>query len=143
LAGRWQTRTFLLAYLGLPITFIFCFLYDDFTTPLILLECVWLLGGLWDVLYHFLQRWRWDRDWPPLFFALGGLAEGVLLWGLVKATFLWQALGLLTIPGVDPGLTLTQFSAHYVTVWLVTFLVMLGPLKVLFLKWRFRGGQFW
>lgn len=143
LAGRWQTRTFLLTYFGLPLTLVFGFLYNNFSTTLILLECVWLLGLLWDVLYHFLQRRRWDRDWPPLFFALGGVAEGVLLWSLIKATFLWQAVGLLAFPGVDPELTLAQFCAHYTTVWLVTFFMMLGPLKVLFLKWRFRGGQFW
>jgi len=143
LAGRWQTRTFLLSCIGLPITLVFGFLYDNFSTPLVLLGYVWLLGLSWDVGYHLLQGLRWEGDWPPLFFGLGAFVEGLLLWGLVKAAFVWQAIGLAGLPGVDPGLTLAQFGAHYATVWLVTFLVMLGPLKIFFLKWRFRGGQLW
>ena len=143
LAGRWQTRTFLLATLGAPITLAFGFLYDDFGTPLALLSYVWLLGLIWDVGYNFLQNRRWEGDWPPLFFAVGGLAEALVLWDLVRATYLWPIFGLETLPGVDANLTLAQFGAHYATVWLVTFLATLGPLRVLFLKWRFRGGQLW
>ncbi len=143
LAGRWQTRTVLLATLGLLITLGFGWLYGDFGTPLALLGYVWLVGLAWDGLYDSLQSLRWEGDWPPLFFALGGLAEGLLLWGLVRADSVWALVGLATLPGVNPGLTLAQFAAHYGTVWLVTFLVMLGPLRVVSLAWRFRGGAWW
>ncbi|MDX1521877.1 MAG: hypothetical protein R3264_09635, partial [Anaerolineae bacterium] len=136
LAGRWQTRTLLTIFVGIPVTLGFCLLYNDFTTPLVLLGCVWLLGLLWDAVYQSLQDLRWDRDWPPLFLAVGALIEGLLVWNLVKATVVWRILGLTVLPGIDPELTMLQFCGHYATVWLLTFFVMLGPLKVLFLKWR-------
>jgi hypothetical protein len=141
LLGRWQTRLFLLGTVGVLITLIFGFLFKDFVTPLALLGYVLLLGFIWDILYNFLQSLRWDRDWPPLFMVGSGLLEALLVWGLVKAGFLWAGLGLAGLPGVYAGLTLTQFAMHYGMVFTVTLLIMLGPLKVVFLKWRFRGGQ--
>lgn len=143
LAGRWQTRLVLLSTAGLTITLIFGYLYENFLTPLALLGYVFMIGFICDILYNYGQTLRWDRDWPPLFFAGAGLIEALLLWGLVKAEFIWRIVGLSSLPGVDPELTLAQFAAHYGTVWLVTFLMMLGPLKILSLKWRFRGGQLW
>jgi len=141
LLGRWQTRLFLLGTAGVLLTFGFGFLFRDFATPFALLGYVLLFGFGWDIGYNALQSLRWDRDWPPLFFVGGGLLEALLLWGLVKAQVLWAALGLAGLPGVAPGLTLAQFAAHYGTVFIVTLLLMLGPMKVIFLKWRFRGGQ--
>ena len=143
LLGRWQTRLLLLGTVGLVITLAFGLLYRNITTPLALLGYVLLFGFGWDILYNYLQTLRWDRDWPPMFLAGGGLVEALFLWGLVKADFLWPALGLANLPGVYPGLHVSQFAAHYGTVWLATFLIMLGPLKIFFIKWRFRGGQFW
>jgi hypothetical protein len=132
LSGRWQTRLFLLTLLGVPLTFIFGYLYSDFMTPLALLGYILLLGFLWDIVYNALQTLRWDRDWPPLFFVIGGLFEGLFLWDLTY---------FIVLPGVDPQLTFGRFAAHYSTVFLFTLVVMLGPLKVIFLKWRFRGGR--
>jgi hypothetical protein len=144
LAGRWQTRLFLMSTAGLGITLIFGYLYENFLTPLVLLGYVLIIGFICDILYNYGQSLRWDRDWPPIFFVGAGLIEALLLWGLIKATFIWQLLfGLAGLPGVDPALRLGQFAAHYSTVWLTTFLIMLGPLKVVFLKWRYRGGQLW
>ena len=140
--GRWQTRLLLLATVGLLITLGFGVVFANFVTPLALLGYVLLLGFGWDVLYQSLQSLRWDRDWPPLFMVMGGLLEALLLWGLIKADFVWAGLGLTGLPGVDPGLTLMQFALHYGTVFTMMFFIMLGPMRVLFLKWRFRGGQF-
>lgn len=141
LMGRWQTRLFLLGSVGLLITLIFGFLLKNFVTPLALLGYVLLFGFIWDILYNLLQSLRWERDWPPLFLVGGGLLEALLLWGLVKADYLWAKLGLAGLPGVYPGLTLTQFALHYGTVFTVILLTMLGPMKVIFLQWRFRGGR--
>jgi hypothetical protein len=132
LLGRWQTRLFLLATVGALITFIFGYLFNDFITPFALLGYVLLFGFLWDILYNALQTLRWDRDWPPLFFVIGGLIEGL---------FLWRLTLFIPFPGVDPHLTFGRFAAHYGTVFIITLAVMLGPLKVLCLKWRFRGGR--
>jgi hypothetical protein len=142
LLGRWQTRLLLLGTVGLLITAGFALLYRDGVTPFVLLGYVILIGFGWDVLYDFLQTLHWDRDWPPIFFLGGAVIEAVVLWGLIRATFLWHMLGWITLPGVNPALTLGQFVAHYTTVWLVTFLLMLGPIRIAFLDWRFRGGQF-
>ena len=141
LLGRWQTRLFLLGTVGALITLIFAFVFKDFVTPFALLEYILWFGFLWDILYNFLQSLRWDRDWPPLFFVGGGLMEALLVWGLVKANFLWAMLGLVGLPGVNPGLTFAQFAAHYGTVFTVTLLLMLSLMKVVFFKWRFRGGE--
>lgn len=141
LLGRWQTRLFLLSTVGLFITLVVGFLFKDFVTPLALLGYVLLFGFIWDILYNFLQSLRWDRDWPPLFLAGGGLLEALWVWGLVKANYLWAVLGLAGLPGVDTGLSLTQFAIHYGMVFAAVLLMMLGPMKVIFLKWRFRGGQ--
>ncbi|MCB9099982.1 MAG: hypothetical protein H6632_10605 [Anaerolineales bacterium] len=140
--GRWQTRLLLLSTVGLLITLGFGVLFGNWVTPLALLGYVLLLGLVWDVVYQGVQSLRWDRDWPPLFMAAGGLLEALLLWGLVKADVLWAGLGLTGPPGVSPELTLMQFALHYGTVFVVMFSLMLGPMRVIFLQWRFRGGQF-
>lgn len=127
--GRWHTRIGLMATVGLMVTLFFVVAYASLT-PLLLLGYVVLFGLGWDVLYDFLQRWRWDDDWPPLFALLGGLAEGGLIWLLARL-----------LPGVDAGLTFGQFALHYLTVFFIILALMLGPLRLLLPRWRFRGGQ--
>lgn len=132
LMGRWQTRLLLLSTVGVLITLFFGYLFSNFVTPLALLGYVLLLGFVWDMLYNALQSLRWDRDWPPLFFVAAGIVEGLFLWDLIQ---------LISLPGVSPNLSFGQFAAHYGAVFIFTLSIMLGPLKVVFLKWRFRGGQ--
>ena len=141
LLGRWQTRLILLGTAGVLITLIFGLIFADFITPFSLLGYVLITGFAWDVLYYFSQTLRWDRDWPPIFFVGAGVIEGAFIWGLVKAEFVWNLLRLGHLPGVAPELTVAQFVAHYGTVWLITFLIMLGPMKIIFPEWRFRGGR--
>lgn len=141
LLGRWQTRFLLLGTVGVLITLMFGAFYGNFITPLALLGYVIIIGFGWDILYNFLQTCRWERDWPPIFFAGAGVIEGAFIWTLVKADFVWNLLGLSQMPGVASDLTLAQFAAHYGTVWLVTFLILLGPIKIILLEWRFRGGR--
>jgi len=132
LRGRWQTRLLLLGTIGALITVAFGFLFNNFVTPFALLGYVLLFGFLWDVLYNYLQTLRWDRDWPPLFFVASGAVEGLFLWSLTH---------IVPLPGVDPQLSFTAFASHYCTVFIFTLSMMLGPLKIIFLKWRFRGGK--
>lgn len=142
LYGRWQTRFLLLSTVGLATSILFGLDFADMRTPLALLGYVLVLGFGWDVLYNFLQRWRWERDWPPPFQVGAGFVEGALLWGLVNATFIWRWLGIMQLPGVDgEALSLGMFVGHYGIVWLTTFLAAQGPLRVLFPRWRFRGGE--
>ena len=132
LLGRWQTRILLLATVGALITALFGALFDDFATPFALLGYVLVLGCAWDVGYNAVQSLRWDHDWPPILQWAGALAEGAAIWLLVR---------MVGLPGVNPGLSLGQFLAHYGAVWLAVFLFTQGPMRLLFPRWRFRGGQ--
>ena len=143
LVGRWQTRLALLVALGIPLTLPFARRAGDWRTPFAILVYVLVLGVIWDWVYQRLQRRRWDGDWPPLLQALGGVAEGALLWSMLTATPMWIALGVAGPPGVRPGLAWPAFVAHYGTVWLAMFIATQGPLRVLFPRWRFDGGRIW
>ena len=132
LAGRWQTRAFLLGVVGGLISLVFGALLDDYVTPFALLFYVFLAGIAWDTLYNYLQSYRWDHDWPPLFFLFNGVIEGAVIWLIVA---------LVKLPGVSEDLQFWQFLAHYGTVWTFTFLFMLGPMKIFFVQWRFNAGE--
>lgn len=133
LLGRWQTRLFLLGVPGLAITLLFGQLIGTFQTPLILLGYVLALGLLWEMLYQYLQSFRWDNDWPPAFQVATGIFEALVIWALI------QTIGL---PGVDAqSLPAPTFLAHYAAVWSGTFLIVQGPLRIIFLHWRYQGGQ--
>ena len=140
LLGRWQTRLLLFGTAGLLVTLLFGRFFGDLLTPLVLLGSMLALGFGWDVLYQYLQSWRWDRDWPPVFQLTAGIGEGAVIWGLVQAA---RATAMGGLPGVAASLTAGQFCAHYATVWLVMFLATQGPLRILFPRWRYRGGELW
>lgn len=98
-----------------------------------ILIAVAVLGVLWELLYHYLQQWRWEKDWPTQFGLLTGINEAVLVGLLLRA-------GL--VPGVDdPGPPVATWLTHFATTWIVIFLFLNGPMKVVFLRWRFRGGR--
>jgi hypothetical protein len=139
LPGRWQTRVLLLGAVGLVLSLIFGAIVGDLRTPLALLGYVLLLGCYWDAFYHYLQSWRWDRDWPPAFQVAAGLVEGMTIWLLITASR--SMIGYL--PGVAATLTFQRFVTHYGIVWLAMFLTAQGPLRVLLPHWRHRGGEWW
>ncbi len=130
--GRWQTRLLLLGTIGVLVTLGFGRLYDDYQTPLAVLGYVLVFGFVWDILYNWLQTFRWDHDWPPAFQLGAGIAEAVLVWAIIV---------LVGLPGVDPSLSFAQFIAHYAAVWVTTFLASQGLLRIIFPQWRYRGGQ--
>ena len=124
LLGRWQTRALLLLTVGLFLT---CPFLIFGPTPLINLFLVIALGFFWDILYTYLQRFRWDRDWPPAFQLAAGVAEGLVVYLIDR---------LLGFPAPLP-----LFLVHYGLVWTATFLMSQGPMRLLFPRWRYRGGQ--
>ena len=130
--GRWQTRSFVLATVGGLVTFGFGLLYNNLQAVFGFLAYITIFGLLWDVLYTWIQSWRWDHDWPAVFQFGAAVVEAVLVWAI------YRTLGL---PGLDAGVSGAQFVAHYATVWLATFLWIQGPMRILFPRWRFRGGQ--
>lgn len=137
LLGRWQTRIWLLVTVGFGLSLFFgvwfeAIVFDGFVTPFVILFWVGVLGIGWDALYNAVQHRRWDSDWPPAYQLFAGIAEGVVLFILIKA-------GL--VPGVPEALPAWMFLVHYGTVWLAMFLMTQGPMRILFPQWRFRGGQ--
>lgn len=142
LRGRWQTRIALLGSLGVLITLGYMWLFGAFQlgprhpafyTLLALLGYVALAGMLWDVLYVYLQGFRWDRDWPLSFAFVGGIVEGVVIFAL----FRFNLLPSVTYHAGDWW----RFLAHYGTIFWVTYWWLFGPMRIIHPRWRFNGGD--
>lgn len=158
LYGRWQTRILLMVLLGGPITALFAWFTRGGVLPFILLGYALLFGLGWDLLYDYLQSWRWNRDWPPIFAFAAGLWEGGCLLTLSQLPAMAPAPpGVMpgVMPGIMPGIMaggsllmgipaggqISIFWLHYGSVFGATFLASLGLLHVLMPRWRYRGGQ--
>ena len=133
LNGRIQTRVFVLLVVGGLWTLIITpLLGQPYATTFVVLLAVTVLGVGWELIYHFVQQFRWEKDWPTLFGLLTAVNEGVLLWLLISVH---------AVPGlpreVPPGVFLVQF----LTTWIIVWLVVNGPMRVPFVHWRFRGGR--
>lgn len=150
LNGRIQTRIFLILFIGIPWTLIItpflpnvrdlggdqASLLDAYKTTFSVLGVVLVLGVLfWELVYHFLQQFRWEKDWPVMFTFFEVINEGILAYVVFKALDLDTKfpLGGLTLP--------SAFWWHFITTWMVMWLFVLGPIKVLFIRWRFSGGR--
>lgn len=139
LTGRIQTRIFLLAVVGGLITLIIvpflpgsAPLGDKYRDGFLVLLSVAVVGVLWELLYHLLMQWRWEKDWPTLFGLVEGVPEGVLIWILLSAG---------AIPGIAGSVGGAAFLIQFVLVWLGVWLVANGPMRVPFIRWRFHGGR--
>jgi hypothetical protein len=139
LTGRIQTRIFLLAVVGGLITLIIvpilpgsAPLGDKYQDGFLVLLSVAVVGVLWELLYHLLMQWRWEKDWPTLFGLVEGVPEGVLIWILLSAG---------AIPGIAGSVGGAAFLIQFVLVWLGVWLVANGPMRVPFIRWRFHGGR--
>ena len=139
LPGRIQTRIFLLATVGsvltalvTPVLPISGPLGQAYRTTFIILAAVLVLGIGWELVYHFLMQWRWEKDWPSMFGLLTGINEGALVWALLVAH---------AIPGIHGTPPFGAFIADFATVWVGVWLWANGPMRVPFLRWRFHGGR--
>jgi hypothetical protein len=139
LNGRIQTRIFLLAIVGgiwtlvlTPLLPIGASLSQAYRTTFIILLATIVLGVLWELLYHFVMQWRWEKDWPTLFGLITVVNEGALVWLL---------LSLHAIPGISGDVPLGAFLLLFLTTWVIVWLVANGPMRVPFVHWRFRGGR--
>ncbi len=130
--GRIQSRVFLVFTFGLLWSFLVlpilprpegASLGDVASDVMRSLVLVAILGVVWEVAYHGLQQLRWEKDWPSLFALLTGINEGLLL---------YFVLG---------DMPMATFLAHFISTWIVIWLAAHGPMRVLFLRWRFRGGR--
>jgi hypothetical protein len=140
LYGRIQTRIVLLAVIGGLWTLIITPALPtglpvgaSYRMTFAVLLAVLVLGILWEFVYHGLQQFRWEKDWPTLFGLITILPEGLLVWALLSAG---------AVPGVEQ-IPLSAFLLQFVTTWVVVWLFANGPVRIFFPRWRFRGGRFW
>jgi hypothetical protein len=138
LLGRIQTRIAVLVVVGglwtaivtlvlpgLPATMS---LGERYAVTYRVLAIVLLLGVVWEFVYHGLQQFRWEKDWPTLFGLLTGINEGLAAWLVGSARL--------------ESLPLQAFLVHFVTTWVITWAWINGPMQIFFIRWRFRGGRF-
>ena len=148
LLGRIQSRLFLLATVGSIITLLIVPVLpvqidgqgasgiDDlggsYAIAFTALAVVAVLGVVvWEPLYHLLQQFRWEKDWPTLFGLLTGINEGILAWFVLQ----WLQ------PEGGVRIEVGGFAIMFSVIWIGVFLFANGPMRVVFLRWRFRGGR--
>ena len=147
LNGRIQTRIFLVLFIGIPWTLIITpflpnnrdlipgsSLVDTYKTTFTVLGIVLAVALIvWEWLYHLLQQFRWEKDWPVMFSLFLVIPEAIV------AKLIFNALDI----GAKFNATATEatFWWHIGTTWLVMWLFVLGPIKIFFVRWRFNGGR--
>lgn len=138
LAGRIQTRIFLIAVIGGLWALVIApvlpgpgTLSSKYLAMYEILLIVAVLGVAWEFIYHGLQQFRWEKDWPTLFGLLVGIPEGIV-------AFLVARTGLLDHAESASALA---FVLGFGTTWLVTWLFINGPMRIFSVHWRFRGGR--
>ncbi|GAA2581522.1 hypothetical protein SMC26_12230 [Actinomadura fulvescens] len=139
LFGRIQTRWFLLAVVGGVVTALVTPvlpaggpLGQRYQATFLVLVTVAVLGTGWEIIYHFLMQWRWEKDWPTLFGLLTLVPEGILVGALAIND------SIPRLPGPVPA---SAFIIHFLIVWITVWAVANGPMRVPFIRWRFRGGR--
>ena len=139
LNGRIQTRIFLLLVVGgiwtlllTPVLPLGASIGAAYGATFVVLLTVLVLGIGWEFVYHLLQQFRWEKDWPTLFGLLTVINEGALVWLL---------LSLHLVPGISGDVPLGAFLLLFLTTWVIVWLVANGPMRVPFIHWRFRGGR--
>lgn len=132
LIGRVQTRIFLMLFIALPWTLLItpllpgtgdASLSSVYRMSLRAWFLVLVIGCVvWEPIYHGLQQFRWEKDWPTMFALLVGVAEGIVVWLLLDVR--WYTFVIL-----------------FASTWLLVWLTAIGPIKILMIRWRFRGGR--
>jgi hypothetical protein len=120
LAGRVQTRLFLLAVIGGLVTVVVVPLVpggapigDRYRDGFLVLAAVAVLGVVWECAYHLLMQWRWEKDWPTMFGLVTLVPEGVLVWLLLQAK---------AVPGIVGMVSLAAFCIQLIAIWLSVWL---------------------
>lgn len=136
LYGRWQTRLFLLSTVGLFLSWLYAlglFGTEPGDSYYWVLLYVAVLGLGWDILYNYLQKFLWDHDWPGVLQLGSAILEGIVLTLLINI----NVLPHLSSDHFD----VIAFVKHYGSVWLGTYLSSWTLMRILFPRWRFRGGE--
>ncbi|MBJ8347462.1 hypothetical protein [Antrihabitans sp. YC2-6] len=142
LNGRLQTRILGLGLIGFFVALVITpflptgdlSIAQSYRVTLTVLLTTVLVGVLWEFVYHGLQQFRWEKDWPTLFGLLTIVNEGIVVWLLVRHTTI--------VVHEDIRPTLTAFLIQFIITWLVFWLIVNGPMRLVFHRWRFAGGRF-
>jgi hypothetical protein len=139
LAGRIQSRIFLLATVGVIVTALITpflpipgSLGTAYKMTYLMLATVLVVGIAWELVYHLLMQWRWEKDWPSLFGLVTGVPEGIVVW-LILASHV--------VPGMSKTPPLSAYLIEFIVVWVCVWLVAQGPMRIPFIRWRFQGGR--
>jgi len=133
--GRIQTRLLLLATVGVVWTILVtpflpaggAPLGDVYGATFQALAIVAVVGIIiWEPIYHGLQQLRWEKDWPTGIGLVTGLTEGVTTYLVLAAD--------RDVPGA-------AFFFHFATTWILVWASVHGPLRIVLLRWRYRGGR--
>jgi hypothetical protein len=134
LIGRWQTRFALLATVGVAWTLLVTPLLPHgadigaaYRTTLLALVITAVIGAVvWDPIYHGLQQFRWEKDWPTFYALLNGINEAATTWFVLRV-----------FRPISPW----PFMIHFSTTWTLIWLVTIGPIRIVLLRRRFIGGR--
>lgn len=141
--GRIQTRIFLIIVIGVPWTLIIspflpgvpdgAELSEVYKATLTALAVVLVIGVvIWEPIYHWLQQYRWEKDWPTLFALIVVVNEAIVAYPVLNAVG--------PLPG-DADVPVSTFTTHILTTWVLMWLFVIGPIRVIFPRYRFRGGR--
>lgn len=135
LNGRIQTRLFMLATWGALITLLLTPVLPndpDYRTTYVVLLTVAVLGVVWEIIYHLVMQFRWEKDWPTLFGFVTLVNEGALVWLLLELEW---------VPGIDGEVPFSTFAIDFLVIWIVIWLWVNGPMRIFLIRWRFFGGR--
>ncbi len=138
LNGRIQTRIFMLATWGVFWTLVLTPILPgdpDYQITFVLLAVVTVLGVIWELIYHLIMQFRWEKDWPTLFGFVNCVNEGALIILLLKL----DAVPGLGVDGSD--VSIAAFVIDFLVIWMTIWVWTNGPMRVPFLHWRFFGGR--
>ena len=159
LSGRIQTRIFLLVVVGGIWTIIITplvrvvvdsdamgspDLLDVYKVTFSVLIIVLLLGIVWELIYHGLMQFRWEKDWPTLFGWVTFVNEGIVAYLVAKnvvAVDPTETVGAAEWRYLLNGLTPAPYLVHFLTTWFVINIFANYYMAVMFIRWRFRGGR--
>ena len=138
ISGRIQSRIIILLLVGIPWTLIAspflpgvdgAPLWEVYKVTFRALAVVIVVGAVvWEPIYHLLQQFRWEKDWPIGFALLNVINEAI-------STKLILNLWTITPPW-------KTFLADFVPLWILVWLFAVGPIRIFLIRYRFGGGRF-
>lgn len=135
LFGRWQSRIYLLATVGILVSLPFALQdgLEQFHQIYFWVLCyVGLFGLGWDILYTYLQKFLWDHDWPGAIQLIAAIFEGV---------FLALMINYVALPNIPhANFNWVNYAMHYSVVWVFIYMASWVLMRLMFPRARYRGG---